>query len=120
MTAKSTTAQKNHVERKNNRAHADAETFFASSRISKPHRFPYIVSEHSDKQDRHVEKEAVHILHNERKRFFAAITFPRFANGASRRVSPKRLVVSAAIIIARQSKSPGRPENEQRGRERQP
>ena len=63
----------------------------------------------------------MHVLQNKRKFPLAAIAVTaRLADGARRRVSPKRLVIRAAIIITGKTKSGGRPQDKQSGRKWQP
>ena len=69
---------------------------------------------------RHIKKVAVDVLEDERKISFAQITFARLADGAVDRVGPKRLVICAAIIIAGETKSAGRPQDQKRRRKHQP
>src|SRR5436305_3789086 len=84
--------------------------------IDKPKRFPNIVSEHHDEEERDVHEIAVDILHDQRKRTLAEISFPGLADGAGWRVRPERFVIRASIIIAGQPKSARRPQNQERRR----
>ena len=59
------------------------------------------------------------ILHDQRKRIFAAIGFARLGNRTGRRISPKRFVICAPVIIAREAHTTGRPKDQHRGRKRQ-
>ena len=56
----------------------------------------------------------MHILHDEREGTFAEIGFARFADGAGRRIGPERFVIRAAVIIAGETKTARRPQNQQR------
>src|SRR4051794_34047845 len=105
MTAESVAAEKKNVGGENYRADADAERNFARRGVGKPQGFPDVVGEKNQKYERQIKKIAVHVLKDEREFSLAAVAGARLANGARRRVSPKRLVVGAAIIIAGETKS---------------
>src|SRR5688500_8778806 len=120
MAAESVATEKHDVHCQDQRAEANAKVCLPGRRINKPHGFPNVVREQNQKQERNVKEVAMDVLHHEWKRTFAEISLPRLANSAGRRVSPETLVVSAAIIIAGQPEQAGRPENQERGRERQP
>src|ERR1035441_1084942 len=114
MTTERIAAEQHNVNREHNRADADAKRSFPAHGIGKPERFPNIGGENRDKNQRHIKKVAMHVLHDQRKRAFAEISFSRLAYGAGRWISPERFVIRAAIVIAGQSKSTGRPKNQQR------
>src|SRR6266404_3546695 len=103
MTAERVAAEQDDVYRENNRADADAEPAI------KPERFPNVVGEDQNKNQREVEKVAVNVLHDERERTLAEISFARFANGARGRIGPERFVIRAAIVVTGESKSARRP-----------
>src|SRR6476620_2158226 len=106
MTANSITAEQHEVDCQHDCADADPKP------IWKPERLPNIVGKNHKEQDREVKKVAMNVLHDERKRTLAPITFPRFADCARGRISPERFIVGAAIVITRQPESPRRPKNE--------
>jgi hypothetical protein len=51
------------------------------------------------------------VLHDEREAPFTEIAFAGLANGASRRIGPKRFVVCTAIVVAGESEEAGYPED---------
>src|SRR3982751_2576279 len=59
------------------------------------------------------------ILKDQRECALAEVRFARLAHGAGRRIGPEGLVISTAVVIAREAKQPGDPEDQQRGREGQ-
>ena len=88
--------------------------------IRKPHTLPSVIAQQNNEQCREIEKITVNILDDEREVAFAQISFARFAHGAVDRVSPKRFVVSAAIIVTGETKTGGNPKNQEARRKRQP
>src|SRR2546430_1893232 len=120
VATKSVTAEQNHVHRQHHRSETDAEGGIARRRVGKPHRFPDIMAEENQKEQRHIQKVSVNVLHDERKGSLAAIRLARLAHGAGRRVGPERFVVSAAIVVTGQPEPARRPENEECRRKRQP
>ena len=63
----------------------------------------------------------MNILQNQREFALAAIIMTaRFADRTAYRISPKRFVIRAAIVIAGKTKSAGRPQNQKRGRKGKP
>src|SRR3989442_1772675 len=61
------------------------------------------------------------VLENQRKRSFTLVTvWTHFADGARRWVEKESAIVSLAIIVTRGAEAERRPENQYRGRERQP
>src|SRR5688500_18402124 len=103
MTAKRITAQEKNICSQNYRAESDAETVF------KPKCLPRVVREKNNKNQCQIKKITMNILQNQRKCALAAIIMTRFADGAAYRVSPKRLVIRAAIVITGKTKSGRRP-----------
>ena len=97
----------------------DAKMFCAAALV-KPHRLPRIMREKNDEQHRQIGKVAMDVLQNQREIFFAEIFFARLADGARDRVGPKPFVISAAIIIAGETKSARPPQNKKRRRKHQP
>src|SRR5688572_20320646 len=59
------------------------------------------------------------VLEDERERILAQVLLARLADGAGRRVGPERLVVGAAVVVAREAEPAWRPQDQQRGRERE-
>ena len=93
---------------------------FAPELSAEPHRFPRVAGEDEDEQQREIKEVAVNVLHDQGKRVFARIAFSRLADGARRRVGPKRFIIGAPIIVARQAKAGRCPEDQKRGRKQQP
>src|ERR1700679_2239393 len=78
------------------------------------------MGEQQNEQGGEIKKVAMDILQDERQITFAQILLPRFAHRAVERISPKRLVICPAIIIAGKTKSAGRPQNQKCRGEYQP
>src|SRR5713101_8720716 len=111
VTTKCVPTEQDDVDREHNRADAKTERTPAARSIDKPESFPNIIGQDQNEKQREIKKVAVNVLHDERERTFAEISFARFAHCARRRVCPKRFVVSAAIIITGEPKSARRPKN---------
>src|SRR5437588_10053595 len=107
VTTKCVTAQENDVKREDDCSNTDAESAI------KPERLPNVVTQDQNKNEREIQKVAVHILHDQRERSLAPITFAWFADRACRRVRPECLVIRASIIITGQPKTARRPQNQQ-------
>src|SRR5688500_18836819 len=119
MAAERVAAEEDDVDREQERSDTDTELPCAGGRIGKPQCHPDVVSEDHDEQQRQIQEVPVDVLQDERKRVFAEVLVARFADGARRRIRPERLVIGAAVVIAGESEPAGRPEDQQRGRERQ-
>src|SRR5438046_10609793 len=104
MAPKSIAAQQNHIDCENDRANADPKRILVGGGIDKPKRFPHVNGEDDDEDQRKIKKIAVHVLHDERKRPFAEISFARIYGCARRRVRLKRFVVRAAFIVTSEPK----------------
>src|SRR6266576_3176693 len=120
MATERVTAQQHDVDRQHDGANADAEGSLARQGVGEPECLPHVAGEDQYEPQRNVHEIAMNVLHDERERILSEITFPRLAHGARRWIGPERFVVSAAIVIARQAKTAGRPKYQQRRRERQP
>src|SRR4051812_31222713 len=119
MAAKGESTEQVDIQRENERADPKTKRSFSSRRIDKPKRFPNVDRKDDDKENSEIEKVAMHVLHDQRKRTLAEVTLPRFADGARRRIRPESLVIGAAIVVAGQPQSARRPENEQgRGKQK--
>ena len=105
MTTKCIPAEENDVNREHDCAYADPES------MVEPERFPNVVTENQDENEREIQEIAMDVLHDERKRALTEIGFARFTNRAGGRVRPERFIISAAIVIAGQPKSARRPKN---------
>src|SRR5687767_6242975 len=112
VAAEGETAEQHDVECEHESADADPEGSLAGRGVEEPKRLPDIDREKNDKEEREVEKIAVHVLHDQREGTLAEIRFSRFAHGAGRRIGPERLVIGAAIVITGEPQSARRPENE--------
>src|ERR1700722_266924 len=119
MTAKRVAAQQEDVRRQDDRSHADPEVLGAR-RIAEPHRPPRIVCQNEDKKQRDVKEVAGNVLHDQRERVFARISFSWFADRACGRVSPERFVIGTTVVVTREGKAGWSPENKKSGREEQP
>jgi hypothetical protein len=77
----------------------------------KPHRLDRVVRQNDEKQKRQVKKIAMNVLKDQWEFALATIAMPWFADCASRRIGPKRLIIGAAVIITSEAKSARRPKN---------
>jgi len=111
VTTKSITRKQDEIDCQHDGADANSKP------VRKPQRFPDIVRQNQQKEEREVEKVAMNVLHDQWERTLAPIAFSRLAHCACWRIRPKCLVIGAAIIIAGQPKSTRRPKNQQRGGE---
>ena len=84
-------------------------------RFGEPHRFPHVVRENENEQQREVKEIAMNVLHDEWKGIFAQISLSRLADSAGGWVGPKCFVVSAAVVVTGEPKTRRRPQN-QKGR----
>src|SRR5213083_976442 len=116
VTTESVTSEHDGVHRQNDRPYADAERDLARRCVCEPHRLPCVVQEDDDEQQGEIQKVSMDVLENQRERALPSVMFSRLAYGARRRIRPERLIVGSAVVVAGQSKSAGRPENDQRGR----
>ena len=108
VTAICVATEQDDVHCQHNRSNANAEMLPARG-VGKPHRFPHVVRENQNEEQRKVKEVAVDVLHDERKGIFAQISFARLADGASGRVSPKSLVISASVVVTGKPKARWRP-----------
>ena len=76
-----------------------------------PERFPNVVTENQDENEREIQEIAMHVLHDERERALAEIRFARLTDSARGRVRPECFVIRAAIVITGQAESARRPQN---------
>ncbi len=111
MTAERVAAQQDYVQREHDCSDADAE-MIRTRCVRKPHRFPRIVRENENEQQREVKEVAVNVLHDERKRIFTEISLSRLTHRTGGRVRPKRFVISAAVVITGEPETGGRPQNQ--------
>ena len=63
--------------------------------------------------ERDVEEIAVNVLHDQRERTLAQISFTWLADSTGGRIRPERFVIRAAIIIAGKAQAARCPENQQ-------
>ena len=120
VTTAGVAAKQHGVQRQHERADADSERRRSRRGIGKPHRFPDIVRENENEEEREVEKIAMHVLHDKGKGTFAEIDAARLADGAIGRIGPECLVIGATVIIAGESKTTRCPKDQERGRKEQP
>src|SRR5215813_14413994 len=106
MTTNCIAAEQDKIDCKDDRTDTDPKS------VRKPERLPNIVRKNQKEQQREVKKVAVNILHDERKRTLAQITFAWLAYGACRRISPECFVVGAAIIVTGEAESARGPKNQ--------
>src|SRR5215216_1940669 len=118
MAAERVAAQEHDVGREDEGADADSK-LGAATGPRKPQRLPHIVAQHHQEEQRDVQEVAVDVLQDERKSALAEITLPELANGAVWWISPERLVVCPAIVIAREPEEAGKRKDQQRRRERE-
>jgi len=109
MTAQGVTAEQGDIREQDESAYADAKV------AVEPAGLPDVVREKQQEDEREIQKIAVDVLEDQRKRSFAPIGFARLAHGAGRWVGPKCFVVGAAIVVAGDAETAGRPEDEHRG-----
>src|SRR5438105_15806719 len=76
-----------------------------------------VVAQDENKDQREIEKVSVNVLQNEREPAFAPIGFARLTDGAVGWILPERFVIRAAVVVTREAKSAGRPQDQQRGRD---
>src|SRR4029453_10173505 len=100
MTTKSVTTEQDDIDREHNCPNTNSKS------IWEPERFPNVVGQNQNEDDREIEKIAMDILHDEWERTFAPVALARFTDSACRGVGPKSFVVRAPIVIAGDAKSP--------------
>src|SRR5215216_4532630 len=116
MAAECVSAEEYYVSGQQQCSNADAK-MFCSSGIGEPHRLPCIVRKKDQKEDREIKKIAMHVLDYQRKRSLAAISLSRLAHRTARRIGPERLVVSAPVVVAGETKSCRKRQDYERRRE---
>src|SRR4051794_26588490 len=97
MTPECVTAQQHHIHGQNERAHSHPKYCRSSRWVCEPEGFPDIMREKENKEQREIQKIAMHVLHNERERTLAEIRLAWFTDTAGGRISPERFVISAAV-----------------------
>src|SRR6516225_3961193 len=118
MATECVTSKQSHVDRQNDRSDTDSE-MRRSCCICEPERLPYVVGEEAQENNCQIEKIPMNVLNDQRKRTLTAIYTSRLSDSASRRISPQRLVVAAAIVVAGHTEPTGRPQNQKRWGKRQ-
>lgn len=108
VTAKCVATEQDDVHCQHNRSNADAEMLPARG-VGEPDRFPHVVRQDQNEEQRKVKEIAMDVLHDERKGIFTQIFLARLAHRASRRVSPKSFVISASVVVTGKPKTRGRP-----------
>src|SRR5436189_3121193 len=81
------------------RAQSDTERHLACCGVFKPEGFPDVKGETGDEEDRDIQKIPVNVLHDQREGVLPEIVLAWLAYRARRRISPKRFVIGAAIVI---------------------
>src|SRR5207237_7665279 len=99
VAAERITREQNHVRRQDETSDADAKLPAAGS-VGESEPVDCVDEQNDEEQQREIEEVAVHVLQDERKRSLAEIGFSRFSDRTPGRVSPERLVVRAAVVIA--------------------
>jgi hypothetical protein len=69
------------------------------------------VRQDEDEEQGEIKKIAMNVLNYQRKRILTEISLTRFAHGTGRRISPECLIVSTAIVVARNTKTRGSPKD---------
>src|SRR5258708_9566070 len=108
MEAECVAAQENSVSEQDQSSDADAKSIF------EPHGPPSVMSKQHDENQCEIEKVAMYVLKDERKGSLAEIFLAGLAHRTGRRIGPKRLVVCAAIVVAGDSESTRRPQDQHR------
>src|SRR6266567_7712082 len=98
VTTKRVTAKQDNVNCEHDRPDANSKL------VVEPESFPDVVTQDQNENERKIQKIAVHVLHDQRERTLAKISFARFADRACERIRPERFVIGAAIIITGQPK----------------
>src|ERR1700694_2751806 len=112
MTGECVAGEQRGVHREDQRADGNTE------RSSRPERSPDVVPEKKENQQREVQQVAMQILENQWECCLAAIlSAPSFSDGAAGRMERKGAVVRLAVVVAGQTKSARRPEDQDRRRE---
>src|SRR5713226_4578184 len=98
--------QQRDVDSEHDGAHAHAE-LHAAHAIREPQRFPHVVRQKYQKEQRQVEEVAMDVLHDQREGPLATIMLAWFAHGAGRWIGPESLVVRAAVVVASEPEAGG-------------
>src|SRR5580704_6668589 len=114
MAAQRIGRQEEYVQDQNNRTNPQPEMLHAMG-IGKPQSFPGVIRQDENEYHRDIHKVAMHILDNQREITFAKVFFARLADRAVDGVRPERLVIGAAIIVTRKTKTARGPQNQQGG-----
>src|ERR1700744_5887370 len=91
-----------------------------AGRTPEPKRTPGVVKQYQNKDQREIQKIAVNILQDKRKRGFAWIPDAGFTNGARGPISPERFIIRAPIIITGEPKAGRRPKHQESRRKQKP
>src|SRR5215468_6446240 len=116
MASKCIATEQNNVDTEHHRTDADAERIFACRWIDKPKRFPNVIRQNQNEQERQIKKIPMHVLHDERERTLAPVALTRLAHSACRWIGPERFVVRATIIITGDPETARCPKNKKRRR----
>src|SRR5713101_5222282 len=106
------TGDQTDVDGHDDRTEPDSERYRSGSGILPPEGLPHVVREDDDEHQRRIQKIAMDVLQDQRKRLLTPIALARLTDGAGRGIRPERLVVRAAVVIARQPKAAGENQDE--------
>src|SRR6478609_1140007 len=113
MAPQGVAAEENDVDGENDGTEADAEVLVTGIPIEEPHRPIRVAGQNNQKDQREVEEVAVNVLDYEREVSLAAIALARLADGAVRWIGPEALVVRSPIVVAGETESGRKGQNEQ-------
>ena len=119
MAAQRIPAEQDDVYDEDDGAKSNAEVLPASAAVEEEHRLVRIARQNDEEDEGGVQEVAMNVLQYEWQESLAAIALARLAHSAARRIGPEALVVSSPIVVAGESKSAGKGQNEQRWRKRQ-
>src|SRR3954454_1074375 len=110
MASERVAAEQDHVHQQHERADVHVEVAVVPTEEA----VPRVFGEQPDKDDRDVEEVAVDVLDDEGEGTFAEVSLARLADGTVRRIGPERFVVSAAVVVTREAKTAGSPQDQKR------
>src|SRR3954464_1345778 len=100
VAAERVAAEEDDIQNENDCADADSEVLHTGRGIREPHSLPRIAREDEEEDQRDVHEVAMHVLENEWQTALSDVAIARLTDGAVYRVSPERLVIRAAIVVA--------------------
>ncbi len=114
MASQGVAPQQNHVDDEHEAPHADAEV------PVEPKTSPRVGSEDDEEGQSDVKEITMKILQGQREGVLAAEALARLTHRAGGRVRPEGFVIGAAVVIAGQAKTTGRPKDQNRRRKGEP